>query len=831
MSADPLAQLPKSTDPEAIERQVQALLDDPLYWFGVRHHSHTAARHLKAAIQHRRPRIIFVEGPFEAKHLVPFLVDSATVPPVAIYSSYRDDANVLGLNGILSPSAEIPAKFAVWYPVTEYSPEYVAMKSAHATGAEVVFIDLPHYALISGLQNPENQVTDGGTNEKDEAATAQAESKPQVQPTDMPQLGSQQDTLFTTSGFYQSLAAAAGFESWDEAWDTLFENPQSTDFEAFRRDMASFCCAVRGTSNVNIERATGTIARERHFMKVIRDTLAQRGVMPEQAMVVCGGFHLFLDRNDEQAPPPIPDGTKYCTVVPYSFFQISELTGYSAGNRAPQFYQTCYQMIAEGRDEHIAMEHAISVLRQVRKAGDPLSTADAIAITHHAKMLSALRGRNHTTLDDIDDAIITCCCKGDPTEEGTKLRTAMDAVGIGTKIGKVTDRLGRLPIVADFYDQIAALSLNYVIDKEKKFSLRLDKREALDAKQSAFLHRMVFLKVPLASLTSTGGDFSGTLFREDWGVKWDPKTEPALIEQTLYGDTIERAALHRLREVIAKAGVHSGEACVQLLQAVNMELQDLIPETEEAALSAIDNDSSFASLATAMRHASFIERVYSFQGRTDSIVEPLLTRSFQRACLALSSSLNAPDEEHMGIVQGLTSIADILQRADKAKLDRGLFVSAVKGAANDSPVPFLRGAFIGLLCELRELPAEALAAEVVGLAQSSSEIMVTAGEMLDGMLAASRTSILLGADPLIAAIDDLLIAAKWEDFLVMLPRLRAAFERLSATSRHSLAATVAKRYSLGSAHEVSTMHTSIGATALVAKLDAAVEVVLKDWPL
>jgi squalene-hopene/tetraprenyl-beta-curcumene cyclase len=33
----------------------------------------------------------------------------------------------------------------------------------------------------------------------------------------------------------------------------------------------------------------------------------------------------------------------------------------------------------------------------MRKGGDPLSTADAIAATHHAGMLARLRGRGHPT--------------------------------------------------------------------------------------------------------------------------------------------------------------------------------------------------------------------------------------------------------------------------------------------------------------------------------------------------------------------------------------------------------------------------------------------------
>lgn len=790
-------------DAADVARRVDAVLAEPLYWFGVRHHSHTVARHLAAALRSRKPKLIFIEGPHEANDLVRFVVDAKTEPPVAIYSSYRDDDNVLGLNGVLSPAEDIPARFAAWYPLTAYSPEYVAMKTAAALGAEVMFIDLPHYALI----------------QRDEEAAAK------------PPPATDEDALITTSGFYQQLAAAAGFASWDEAWDTLFENPHAADHEAFRREMATFCCAARMTSDAATETSLGTVERERHFIKVIRETLAARKLKPEDAMVVCGGFHLFLDRDDPEPPPSPPAGTVYCTIVPYSFFRVSEMAGYGAGNRAPQFYQTCFDLTAEGRAEDIAMEHAIAVLRQMRKQGEPLSTADAIAITHHAGMLARLRGRTHATLDDIDDALMTCCCKGDPRDEGLKLRAAMDAAGIGTKIGKVTSKLGRLPIVSDFHAQLSDLDLGEVLGKEKKLAVKLDKREPLAARRSAFLHRLAFLEIPFAALASTGGDFSGTIFREDWQLKWDPKTEPALIEQNLYGDTVERAALNRLREAIAAAGANAGETCHRLLRAVDMDLPDLVRIAEAAAGQAIDADPAFSSLAAALRHLAVLDRYASFQGLRREEVEGLLTRCYDRACFALPGSAAVPEEEQMGVVNGLVSVADILQRAETGRYDRVLFAEATRRAAGETPAPFLRGAFLGLLCEIRELPAEALAAEVAGLAGAAPDLMITAGDLLDGMLAVSRTSILLGADALIGAVDDLLRAAEWEPFLVMLPRLRGAFERLSKSHRDSLAATVAKRYGLGSAAEVRTLRNSLAATALVARLDAATAAALQDWPL
>jgi hypothetical protein len=792
-------------DPARIAEQVDAVLAEPLYWFPVRHHSHSVARHLATALRTRKPNIVFIEGPHEANDLIPFVIDARTEPPAAIYSSYRDDDNVLGLNGVPSPAADIPARFAVWFPLTAYSPEYVAMKTAAAIGAEVVFIDLPHHALI-----------------KPHGEKAEAPS---------PAPAANDDELMATSGFYQQLAAAAGFKTWDEAWDTLFENPATTDCEAFRRELAIFCCGVRATADPALEKRMGTVERERHFLKVIRETLAARKRKPEQAMVVCGGFHLFLDRSDQQPPPEPPAGTVYTTVMPYSFFRISEMAGYGAGNRAPQFYQTCFDLIAANRASDIAMEHAIAVLRAMRRDGEPLSTADAIAVTHHAGMLAQLRGRTHATLDDIHDAIVTCCCKGDPRDEGARLRAAMDAASIGTKIGKVTPRLGRLPIVNDFHSLLADLDLGAVLGKEKRLDVTLDKREPLAARRSAFLHRLVYLEIPFAAMTTAGGDFSGAIFREKWHLKWDPKTEPALIEKNLYGETIESAAISRLREAIASAGANAAATCDRLLRAVDMDLPDLVSVAGQAAGAAIDADPAFPSLAEALRHLAVLDRYASFRGLRRDVLEQLLTRCYDRACFALPASAAAPDDEQKRVVEGLVSVADILQRAERGRYDRALFAQAAQRAANESPAPFLRGAFLGLLCEIRELGVETLAAEVAGLAGAATELMVTAGDLLDGMLAVSRTSIMLGADALIAAVDDLLAAAEWEPFLVMLPRLRAAFERLSRAQRDSLAGTVAKRYGLGSAADVRTLTASLGATALVARLDAAVAAALKDWPL
>jgi hypothetical protein len=804
-------------DAEAIRTRCDAVLGEALYWFPVRHHSPAVARHLEAALLRRKPKIVFIEGPHEGNHLIPHIIDPKTRPPVAVYSSYRDDANVLGLAGIESPAADIPARFACWYPLLAYSPEYVAMLAAKKASAEVVFVDLPHHALIrpaSARQLKPPAEADGESRKKDRTTS---------EPED--------DRLIVESGFYQKLAEVAGYRTWDEAWDSLFECREFADVEEFRRELATFCCASRATSDPKRIRADGTVERERFMLRTIRQTLAKKKVKPEEAMVVCGGFHLFLDRNDPEPPPAVPEGTTYVTVVPYSFFRVSQLSGYAAGNRAPQFYQLGWDLLRDDRAEDTLVEYVVDVLKQVRRQGEPLSSADAIAVSQHARMLGRLRGRPTPILDDIHDALITCCCKGKPEEDGTHLLKAIDAVDIGTKIGKVTAALGRLPIVNDFHTQLSDLELGALLEKEKTLELKLDKRQEKDARRSVFFHRLAFLKVPLGEQRdATAGEVvSGTLFKEKWVLRWSPSIEPALIEQNLYGDTVESAALSRLREELAHDEGNAARTCQRLAEAIDMDLPNLVRQVEDACGQAIDTDERFASLSQALATLTVIDRHAVFRGLSRDVLDDLIRRCFDRACFAIPGVASVPEQQQQEVVGALQGLAEVVLRGDRPELDRTLFIDYVRKAAQDSTVPFLRGVFLGMLAELREITTAQLAAEVSALARAPADVMVTAGDFLDGILAVSRTSIMLGADALIVALDELLRAAEWEPFLIMVPRLRAAFERLHEQQRESLASRVAELYGLKETESLTELRTSVGAAARIARIDRQVDEIMHQW--
>src|SRR5688500_2951223 len=101
-------------DVDALVKRVDQVLAEEMYWFPVRHHSPMIARQIGACIRERKPKVVFIEGPHEAQGMIEFLVDAKTKPPVAVYSSFRDDS-ATPLPGPDGTPAN-PPRYAAWYP-------------------------------------------------------------------------------------------------------------------------------------------------------------------------------------------------------------------------------------------------------------------------------------------------------------------------------------------------------------------------------------------------------------------------------------------------------------------------------------------------------------------------------------------------------------------------------------------------------------------------------------------------------------------------------------------------------------------------------------------
>lgn len=836
--APPIAELLDELDAQRIEARSHAVLAEPLHWFPVRHHSPAVARHVAATIKARRPKIIFIEAPSDASEMAKFIVDKKTKPPIALFSSYRDDDNALGLAGIESPAPDVPFKVSVYYPLLSYSPEYVAMREAASLGARVVFIDLPYRARVKSAAERGIEAVPAGPDEEIGKAPDEDEAEEESAGDDEHHVAEHHaeppgwEHLAVESAFYQKLAAAAGYRSFDECWDALFDvSLRHADTESFRRDMTYFCAAVRATTPRRRMELDGTLLREAHMWATITRTLAETKTPPEQAIVVCGGFHVFLEKSTEPSRA-LPPGTVYNTVAPYSYLRTSSDTGYGAGNRAPLYYERVFTH-SEGDPANAPVaamvDHVVSVLARGRKDGELLSSADAISVTQHARMLGSLRGRSAPILDDVRDALIACCCKGSPQHEGRYLLSAMSAVETGTAVGRVTPDLGKLPLVHDFYKWIDDLDLGEYIARDRKAKLVLKLQNPEDERKSVFLHRLVQIGIPFAQREIK--DSAGTIFTEEWLVQWAPKVEAALIEEAIHGDSVESAALAKLDEELAQDAGAAGAVAERLLRAVNMDLPGMVLRLQAVAGTAIDADTRLASLGKALTHLVVLERQAARRRLRKDLLDDLIERCFGRACFAMPNAANVPAEEFDEVVSGVKSLAEVLLGEKGADLDRDLFIENARTTLADSKSPRLRGALSGVLTEIRAQSPEDLAADVARFARALPEEMVLCGDFLSGVMETSKTALMLGADSIVRAIDELLRAASWDQFLMLLPRTRGAFEAVHERSRVALGDRVASLYGLkdDDAAAVTKLETSVGAAVKLSEIDARVGEIMKDW--
>ncbi|WP_307822953.1 DUF5682 family protein, partial [Streptomyces sp. CRB46] len=113
----------------------------------MRHHGPGSARAVRAALEAVRPGIVLIEGPPEADALVALAADADMRPPVALLAHAVDE----------------PGRSAFW-PLAEFSPEWVALRWALEHGVPARFIDLPatHTLAWQAGGGPDGRTEPGG---------------------------------------------------------------------------------------------------------------------------------------------------------------------------------------------------------------------------------------------------------------------------------------------------------------------------------------------------------------------------------------------------------------------------------------------------------------------------------------------------------------------------------------------------------------------------------------------------------------------------------------------------------------------------------------------
>jgi hypothetical protein len=707
----------------------------------VRHHSPAIARATAAVIRAVRPRLVLIEGPDDANHLIDALTAPDAVAPFALLA-YRPPE--------VKQATADAAPQVVFYPFCDYSPELVALRTARELGIEARFCDIPARASLEAREphkDPEDPAQDAN---EDPTADAPEPS------------------------LYDIVAQRLGFQSHEEWWECLYES--------CLRDPARLLQLVQEWGELVVQ-AGGVSDYDALRNAYMWRHVEQSGVPPERIVLVVGAAHAAAfaqpDFRAEYDPnhPLLQARPAEFVITPYSFPRLSEQLGYGAGNRAPQFYQDAWEL---GGLENATLATLTRLVNAMKLQGDVASHADAIEAFRLAKQLAALRGKPEPGYDETIDAAIAAFGRGNAERVQTPLKRLL----IGERVGSVSPTAIQPPIQAEFYRLTHELRIPV---KDDPTDLRLNLAEPHAVQQSIFLHRLLVAKIPFADLTSGEAATYRQLARlqEKWRLQWTPLTDVALVEATIYGNTLREVATRRIAPRLQQRD-SLAQVSAAALEAVLCELPELYDDALRALDDASVRDGDFVSLARAAYQLAGLIEYGAARAVQQAMFEPLLQRVYTRACLHLLPAADCGDDEAKQVGEGMQLLHELAHKLPY--LETALWLENLQETAlSERAHAYVAGLGLGLLGFVRT-EDEALwlrARRFLSPATPPEQ----AAAFLEGLLmsqggAASRSR------PFVQAMHEFVMSLPDEQFIQSLPMLRRAFSRLSQHDIHYLTDTL-----------------------------------------
>ncbi|MFF9849916.1 DUF5682 family protein [Streptomyces litmocidini] len=709
-----------------------ALRGKPLL-LGVRHHGPGSARGVRAALEAARPAAVLVEGPAEADALVALAADPDMRPPVALLAHAVDD----------------PGRAAFW-PMAEFSPEWVAIRWALDHGAAVRFVDLPAAHTLAAADptwRDEEEVTGGG---------------PRIDPV-------------------AELAGAAGYEDAERWWEDVVELRGDGDPTAPFEALAEAMGALRETYGDGGH--PRDLIREAHMRLKLR---AARKEFGDSVAVVCGAWHVpALTRRttvaaDKALLKGLPRVKAELTWVPWTHRRLARRSGYGAGIDAPGWYGHLFA--APDRPVERWMTKVAGLLRA---EDHPVSSAHVIEAVRLAETLAALRGRPRPGLDETTDAIRAVLCEG----SDVPLDLVRDRLVVGDVLGEVPAGAPAVPLQRDLDRRRRALRLKPEVQERE---LGLDLRKETDGERSRLLHRLRLLGVPWGE-PAAGRAGTGT-FRETWRLRWEPELHVRVAEAGVWGTTVEAAATARA-ESRALAATALGDITALAEQCLLAGLGDALPVVMRALAdrAALDTDvahlaQALPALARALRYGDVRGTGTEALGEVAAGIAERICVGLPPACAGLDTDAAAQMRERLDAVH--TAIGLLPDRPDL--VDR--WAGVLRRLADRDRTPgVLRGRAARLLLD-EGRTADGEAALLMSRALSPGTPPADAAAWIDGFVGgASGGGLLLVHDErLLGLVDAWLTSVPAEAFTDVLPLLRRTFSGYEQGVRRTLGELVAR---------------------------------------
>ena len=548
---------------------------------GIRHHGPGSCRHVVQYLNELKPDLILLEAPSDVAPMldfVPTLTQAQESPlPPALSQKAEDKPEVKEgepkpqpLPDMLRPPVALMAyqsdqpKNSAFYPFAEFSPEWQTMLYGKEHKVEVRPFDLPlSYTLAmraeqmaqeaeaaaaltaqlaqeteqaaaeQAAEQGQGTAAEQGQGTAAEALTSESELQDEAQgaePTDAEAQDSPEHLVADPFDYLAELEGMADGEQW---WESRIE--QRLESKDIFAAVELAVTALR--ENLPEHSSKRDLVREAWMRKELRAALKEVGAEGKIA-VVCGAWHVpalaqlasFKVKDDnaliKELPKPLNKNKVGITWIPWTYSRLSYYSGYGAGINAPGWYHLVF--LHPDDDGTLWLTHVAEVLRG---EGFDISVAHVMEAVRLARTLAALRGLNHPTLAEFNEAVTTVMGMGDDVV----LRSVARALVIADRIGTIPSKVPMVPLLADVTATQKHLRQPFV---EGIKEVILDLRKPLDLERSVFFHRLNLLGIAWAKEEEASG--RGT-FKEKWQLEYRPELIVHIIEHAIYGNTLLEA--------------------------------------------------------------------------------------------------------------------------------------------------------------------------------------------------------------------------------------------------------------------------------------------------
>ena len=579
---------------EDLRKEIVPLLESeaPLL-VGVRHHSAMLARAVPAMLDTFKPKSVLIELPSDLQDSMGYLAHPDTVAPIAI-------------------SAIDPQGNLFFYPLADFSPELAAIRWAYGHGIPVVACDLS--VTAKGMSAPIDY-----SNETSVMRATPDQSLPTV---------------------LDHLLAKSNAQDTGDLWQRLVESPGvDASADSLRAAGLLFGWAVR--------QSTPEVSPRDEIREAAMRIAIRKG--PKRSAAIVGSFHAAallpealatLEDHDaallQSATSEPEDSSVGISLIPYSFSQLDQRSGYPAGICDPVWHQRLFEATDRFQMEGVAAELATNICRHLRQAGHVAGTPDAAETLRVMRDLARLRGLMAPGRGEFIEAIQTCLAQGDLMGRGRAIAEAASSVLIGQRVGAVTKTAPRCGLAINIEEHFKVLGLpgcdqgrqDAGVPRDIKQGtkgakqgtphgegkeLRLDVlRKPRDRARAVMLRRLCAASIPYAKRVDQVGVGHRENLIERWEVNWQQGTSATIESLSRYGVTLVQV----VEAVAASEPKGDASEANDLPQAILTRLNvasecGLARLTHRALIDVNDSFRRVASLGQLVEVATILTRIHA----------------------------------------------------------------------------------------------------------------------------------------------------------------------------------------------------------------------------